>query len=246
MEQVYVVLITFCTTFIGGLLALKFGRHVHMLYAFSGGILLGAAFFELLPEAIELHGDVRTVFATTVIAFVAFYIVQRFLFIHAHHPEENEHEVAGFGHRHVDTKHLGVIGASGMALHSFLDGSAIGLGFAVNAEVGFVVAAAVIAHDFGDGVSTVTMMLRHKNSRAKTILLLSLDAVAPVIGALIAYNLHIAQPVLGLLLAFFAGFFLYLSTSDLLPEAQHESGVLMPFATVIGAAIMYGITFFVQ
>lgn len=264
-----VVFITFCSTFIGGLLALKYGKHIHWLNAFSAGILLGAAFFELLPEAINLNGSVREVFAITVIAFLVFYMIQRFVVMHAchehsknakkdirkhthddmhyqpHSHSHDEHEIGHF-HKHADdTKQLGLISASGLALHSFLDGSAIGLGFAVSPVVGLTIAIAIIAHDFGDGVSTVTLMLRHKNSKAKAFMLLAIDAIAPVIGAVIFINVSMPQAILGLMLAFFAGFFLYLSTSDLLPEAQRESNNMIIFATVMGAAVMFAITLFV-
>jgi ZIP family zinc transporter len=245
MNPYLIVLVTFCSTFIGGLLALRFGKHIHWLNALSAGILLGAAFFELLPEAIELNHEVRLVFGLTVLAFIIFHLLQRTTLLHhCNDADEKSHKHVG-SHAHEDTRHIGVMGAAGLALHSFLDGSAIGLGFAVSPAVGVTVAIAVIAHDFGDGVSTVTLMLRHKNTRAKTFLLLAIDAIAPLIGAIIFINLAVPEAVLGALLACFAGFFLYLSTSDLLPEAQRDTrskGIL--FATIAGAAIMFAITFF--
>ncbi len=258
MNPYIVILITFCSTFIGGLLALKYGKHIHWLNALSAGILLGAAFFELLPEAINLNGSVRIVFAVTVLAFLIFYMLQRFVVMHAchehtkkgkdahHHPHTHSHDHENLHKDSHDTKKLGLLSASGLALHSFLDGSAIGLGFAINPAVGLTVAIAIIAHDFGDGVSTVTLMLRHKNTKAKAFILLAIDAIAPVLGAVIFINVSIPQQVLGLFLAFFAGFFLYLSTSDLLPEAQRESNNnTIIFATAVGAAIMFAITFFI-
>ncbi len=246
-----IILITFCSTFIGGLLALRYGKHIHWLNALSAGILLGAAFFELLPEAINLAGNVRLVFAVTVGAFIFFYFLQRLTILHACHEHTSGKQKQAHNHTHShkhsgDTKHMGVISASGLALHSFLDGSAIGLGFAIDPIVGLTIAVAIIAHDFGDGVSTVTLMLRHKNTKAKTLLLLSIDALAPVLGALIFMNLSVPGYILGLMLAFFAGFFLYLSTSDLLPEAQRETDTTkIILVTALGAALMYGITLFV-
>jgi ZIP family zinc transporter len=88
-------------------------------------------------------------------------------------------------------------------------------------------------------------MLKHKNSKGRTLFLLFLDALAPVLGALIALNLHLPPVYLGLILAFFAGFFLYLSTSDLLPEAHrnnHSYAILG--STVLGTVIVFIITRF--
>lgn len=235
MNPLIIVIITFCSTFFGGLLALKYSKHTHVLNAFSAGVLLGVVFFDLLPEAVELSSDAKLALGMTIAGFFVFYILQRFTIIHACHEHGEAHH----------TPHVGVLGAAGLAFHSFLDGAAIGLGFAVDVKVGAIIALAVIMHDFGDGVSTVTVMLKHKNSRRKTLLLLFLDALAPVLGALIAINLSMPENYLGLILAFFAGFFLYLSTSDLLPEAHrnnHSYGILA--MTVLGAALVFLITRF--
>jgi len=246
MNPYIVIAITFCSTFIGGLLALRFGKHLHWLNALSAGILLGAAFFELLPESLELNPNARLLFLCTVGTFILFYLLQRVMLIHACHDTDAASHPHAHGHPHADTKNLGLLSASGLVLHSFLDGSAIGLGFAVSPAIGLAVAIAIIAHDFGDGVSTVTLMLRHKNTRARTFALLALDAIAPVIGAVIAINLHVPETVLGLLLAGFAGFFLFLSTSDLLPESHRDNSSLwLTAATVSGAGIMFFITLFV-
>ena len=77
------------------------------------------------------------------------------------------------------------------------------------------------------------------------MLLLFIDALAPLVGVLIAINLTIAEAWLGLILAFFAGFFLYISTSDLLPEAHRENNsYLILFATALGTTIVFFITRF--
>ncbi len=171
----------------------------------------------------------------------------RFTVIHAGHLHEQGHkrateQGAHHGCLHSDTRHIGLVGASGMALHSFLDGAVIGLGFVVSVKVGIIIALAVIMHDFGDGLSTVTVMLRHKNSRARTLLLLFVDALAPVLGAFIAVNLSVPAAWLGVVLAFFAGFFLYLSTGDLLPEANENPSYAILGMTVLGALIVFGVT----
>ena len=234
MNPLYIVAITFFSTFFGGLLALRFGKHIHVLNALSAGVLLGVVFFDLLPEAIVINTDTRLVLGMTILGFFVFYVLQRYTLIHACH----EH-----GGKSHDTKRIGILGASGLAFHSFMDGAAIGLGFVVDVKVGIVVALAVIMHDFGDGVSTVTIMLRHKNSRARTLTLLFFDALAPFLGALVAVNLQVPESYLALILAFFAGFFLYLSTSDLLPEAHkdnHSYGILA--VTVAGTLLVLLIT----
>ena len=64
-------------------------------------------------------------------------------------------------------------------MHSFLDGFAIGSAFHANSTIGGLVAIAVIAHDFGDGVSTVGVVLGSKGGFRASIGWLLADAIAP-------------------------------------------------------------------
>jgi zinc transporter ZupT len=111
----------------------------------------------------------------------------------------------------------GALGAGSLSAHSFLDGFAIGLAFKVSAAVGAIVSAAVLAHDFSDGINTVSIILRNKGDNRSAFGWLLIDAAAPVAGAASTLMLPFPQTALGLCLALFAGVFLYIGASDLLP-----------------------------
>jgi zinc transporter ZupT len=44
----------FCATFAGGLFALRLRDKLHLVLGFSAGAVIAVAFFDLLPEALEL------------------------------------------------------------------------------------------------------------------------------------------------------------------------------------------------
>jgi len=96
---------------------------------------------------------------------------------------------------------------------------------------------AVVAHDFADGLNTVTFMLATRNNRWRTLALLVIDAIAPVLGALCAGVLYIAPRLLAYQLSFFAGFLLYLGASDLLPQVHEKTRVALIAATIAGVAV---------
>lgn len=208
--------------------------------SFTAGVLIGVVFFDLMPEIFLLSKtkglDVTQALIFLVGGFLLIHILEKFAIIHASH--EEEYAV----HRHPT---VGLINASGLSFHSFLDGVGIGLGFQVSPQVGLVVALAVIAHDFSDGLNTVTLMLSHKNTTKKALILLFMDAIAPVLGAASTLLFSIPDKILILYLGFFAGFLLYIGASDLLPEAhsQHSSFKLIGL-TIIGVLFIFFVTRF--
>ncbi len=231
---------TFVSTFLGGLFALRNKDKLHFIMSLTAGVLVGVVFFDLMPEIFDLSIQSKTevIFplATLVGAFLFIHILEKFAIIHASH--EEEYAV----HRHPT---IGLINASGLSFHSFLDGVGIGLGFQVSPHVGLIVALAVIAHDFSDGLNTVTLMLSHKNTDKRAKVLLLVDAVAPILGVLSTLLFRIPNNILILYLGFFAGFLLYIGASDLLPEAHSKhSSYKMIALTILGAAFIFLVTRF--
>ncbi|HEY0372822.1 MAG TPA: ZIP family metal transporter [Thermoanaerobaculia bacterium] len=178
-------LLAFAMTLAGGAFAFRYQRSLKLIMAFSAGLLIGVVFLDLVPEISALAGgagtDMRTLMIVLICGFMAIFLLEKLTIIHS----EKTHGAPG--HHHA----VGLAGAIGLSFHSFLDGLAIGVGFQAGREVGFVVLLAVLAHDFADGLNTVTFMLATKNSRWRTIALLVVDASAPVAGALLANVLRI-------------------------------------------------------
>jgi zinc transporter ZupT len=63
-----------------------------------------------------------------------------------------------------------------------------------------------------------------------------------VFGVLVTLLFSVSEESLGLLLALFAGFFLYIGASDLIPESHHQHPKFMTtLMTLLGAAVLYAI-----
>ena len=239
--QVIVVLIavaTFGATMAGGLVALRATAHIGLIIALGAGVRIGAAFFDLAPESASELGSIDNAMIWAGVGFLAFYILERLTLLHV------GHETGQVLDRH---EHVGILGAGGMSVHSFLDGVAIGAAFHASTQIGLIVALVVVLHDFSDGIGTVSVLLANAASRRTAFRWLVIDATAPMVGALITFSLTIEGDVLGALLGIFVGFFLYVGGAELLPEAHRKerSGWVM-IATVIGAFFIYGATRVVQ
>lgn len=221
--------ITLISTGLGGLAAIRLRDRLHLLLGFSSGAVLGVALFDLLPEIFALHNG-ASYMPVVALGFLAFFGLERYTAMH----RAREHAHAVDAHE----QELGTWNAGGLALHSFLDGVAIGVGFQTNFGVGLLIAMGVIAHDLSDGLNTVTVVLAHGNPLRRAVYWLAVDMLMPVLGAAATLLFDLRAGLLPWLLAFFAGSFLYIGASDLLPEAREHDSPLVAVATVIGMAVM--------
>ena len=224
----------FVSTLVGGLFALRFRDKLHLILGFSAGAVIGVAFFDLLPESIELGQqffDVATVTQFVTVGFLLYLLLDRTIFFHSHSGEE--------GVEHAST-HRGILGAGSLCFHSFLDGVAIGLAFQVSAAIGAVVTAAVLVHDFSYGINTVNLVLKNAGRRSSAFRWLLVDAVTPVLGAGSTLFFTLPEKYLSIILALFTGFFLYIGASDLIPESHHaHPKILTTFMTVLGVGVLF-------
>lgn len=232
---VAISLATFVFTLLGGLFALRFKDKLHLILGFSAGAVIAVAFFDLIPEAIELGRkafEVSTITSFTAAGFISYMLLDRFAGMHGHGCDEN-----GCTHHHV---RRGKLAAGSLAIHSFLDGVVIGLAFQVSEVVGSVVTVAVLVHDFSDGVNAVNLILKSKGGRKEAVFWLLVDAAAPVIGVLSTLLFTLSETMLAVVLAVFAGSFLYIGASDLLPESHHSHPTKWSsIMTVVGMAVLF-------
>jgi zinc transporter ZupT len=232
---------TFLSTLSGGTFALRNKDRLHRILGYTAGVLIGVVAFDILPEIFKTlqknNMSATGPMVALVLGFLLFHIVEKSMLIH--HSQEDEYTL----HHHPQ---VGVASALALSGHSFLDGVGIGLGFQAGNAVGIAVAIAVIAHDFTDGLNTVNLMLLNKNSSKRARILLFADAIAPVIGVLATKLIHIDNAGLTLYLGFFAGFLLYIGSSEILPEAHSEHSSYGTIAlTVLGATFMFVVTRFI-
>ena len=218
--------------------------------SFVAGLMLGIALLHFLPDAdAQLHSLDKT--AEWVLGgFMAMFFVQRFFHFHHHdlpdgdpedccgHDHSHEHSHGEHEHAHTladkSAKQLSWVGtALGLTLHSLLDGLALAAAVEAGAQghmkiAGLGVALVVILHKPFDAMAVSTLMAASGSSKASRHALNGLFALASPIGAALFYlgTQHFAGgnvPALGYALAFCAGSFLCIASSDLLPELQFHS-----------------------
>jgi zinc and cadmium transporter len=226
-------------------------RRLQMAISLVAGLMLGIALLHFLPDAAEqLHSVDRTV-AWMLGGFLVMFFVQRFFHFHHHDspegdPEDCSHEHAEHDGHDDDHGHhahslaeksaqqLSWVGtALGLTLHSLLDGLALAAAVAAGSHdharlAGLGVALVVILHKPFDAMAVSTLMTASGSSRFSRHVLNGLFSLASPLGAVLFYLgvSHFADSnaiFLGCALAFCAGTFLCIASSDLLPELQFHS-----------------------
>jgi zinc and cadmium transporter len=232
---VLLLLVPVVSTLLGGLLAVRGRRYLPVLIAAGAGLLLGAAFLDLLPEAVELGAsasmDAGRVLGLTLVFFLGFVGVESFL---------DAQKAKPLGSRGERT--MGRVAGGMMIFHSFRDGMAIGAAFAASHAAGYAVALGICAHDLGDGMNTVLLTTGGRRARRADYLFLAADAAAPFLGGLVTVWWLVSSRSAVVLLALAAGFFLQMATSDLLPrvrDVEGKRGVLLG-AVMAGAGVIWG------
>lgn len=200
------------------------------LLAFGAGAFIATSFADLLPDAVEQSQEARSVFLAAMGGLVAFFILERFLMRYGFHANGHAHE------DHMES--LPALLIVGDSIHNFLDGVVIAVAYVSSPALGLTTALAVASHELPQEIGDFSILLNHGWSRSKVFLVNLVQSLATIPGAIIGYLGGIALARhLPVFLAAAAGIFLYLGSSDLIPELHHRAGhrqvlhVVIPFLT---------------
>ncbi len=236
----YIIFFSFIgsvVSLVGGVLLLwkeKFALKIsHFLSAFAAGALLGTTFFDLLPEAQEAaEGGSVNVYFWTLAGILLFFLLERFIHHHdqSHSPKEK-----------VTVIPLIIIGDT---VHNFIDGVAIAATFLISIPLGIITALAVAVHEIPQEIGDFGLMLSKGVARKKVLLLNFYSALAAMVGAILTYVAK--DSIVGMLpiiLGLTSGFFIYIASSNLIPEIHSREDKKIAFwetmMLILGVLVIY-------
>lgn len=224
-------------SFIGALLLLLKKEISHsrllIIVSFAAGAMLAAAFFDLMPEALEGAGEDAPLFIFA--GIVLFLFVESFL--HWHHCQKEKCDV-------YKVKSAGYMNLIGDGVHNFLDGVIIASAYLVSVPVGIAATIAIIFHEIPQEIGDFAVLLHAGFKKEKALLYNFVSASAAIAGTLLGYFfLSSFSGLLPYATALAAGGFIYVSTSDLFPEISRHHDLrhlaLQLFFVLVGAAVVY-------
>jgi len=219
---------------------------VPMLVSYAIGALLGTAFLNALPEALELSRDPVRITATVLFGILLFFILEKLVLWRHCHVEECEvhdplHSQPPLAHSH-DNDH----GRSGMMImlgdtfHNFVDGILIAAAFMANTQLGIVTSIAIIAHEIPQEAGGFLILLHSGYTRRQSLILNLLSSVATLVGGVLAYfMLKDMSDIIPSILGLAAASMIYVAMSDLIPGLHKRPEIRATIQQV--ALIMLGI-----
>ncbi len=206
---------------------------IFYLISFSAGTLLGAAFFDLMPEAAAKLGQFA--FELVFAGIIAGFVMEKIIHWHHHHHVDHKGE-----HTHP----MGMLTLAGDASHNFFDGVAISAAFIVSTPLGIATTLAVAAHEIPHEIGNFSLLIYSGYSRSRALFFNFLTALTAIAGGILFYFFSGAVSNFeSIALAFTAGTFIYVSSADLIPELHKEKGArgsgIQLVLMAAGAAIIW-------
>jgi zinc and cadmium transporter len=208
-------------------------RGLLILISFAAGALLGDAFLHLIPEVAESEAGLDLAASFALLGGVlTFFVLEKILhWHHAHVPsEEVLHPVA-------------VTNLIGDGLHNFVDGAIVAGGFLVSTKLGLATAIAVALHEIPQEMGDLGILVHAGMKPRRAIAFNVLTALAAIVGAVATLLVAAAVgSIERMLVPFTAGGFVYIASSDLIPELHKEpeagKSILQLVALLAGVAVM--------
>jgi zinc and cadmium transporter len=202
-----------------------------LLISFSAGTLLGGAFFHLLTESIEEFGNPLKIFIFMLSGFVIFFILEKIF--RWHHCHDGNCETK---------KHLGKLNLIGDGFHNIIDGLVLVSAFSVDIKFGLSILFAIALHEVLQEIGDFGVLLYAGYSKTKSLLYNFISASTILIGVVLGYFLiYNIENLNNFLLPFAAGSFIYIATSDIIPELHKEINIKKSFLSFIFFVLGLGI-----
>lgn len=236
VSVILVSLISFIGVFTLSIKTEKLKKILIYLISFSAGALLGDAFIHLLPEIVEKTGFTLDISIYILTGIVIFFGLEKVInWQHCHHPITENHV-----HPFV---YMNLVGDG---FHNLLDGLIIGASYIISMPIGVATTTAIALHEIPQEIGDFGVLVHGGFSKVKALFMNFASSLLAVVGVIIALTLkNFIDNLEIILVALAVGGFIYIASSDLIPELHKETGkkksLLQVIVFIIGILIMLGL-----
>jgi zinc and cadmium transporter len=216
-----------------------------ILVAFATGSILATALFDLIPESLhhleELNANGAGItkeflFINVIFGFVIFFILERFIYWFHGHAHEYENKLVCYDELNESSskilekggkiKSFALLNLIGDGLHNFLDGIIIMVAFLSDPATGVIITLAVAFHEIPQEIGDFGILIYGGFTKKKALIFNFLSGMIALIGGIIALIFSNTVAFFNLFfLAFSGGGFLYIASTELMPELIKEKNL---------------------
>ncbi len=210
-------ILIFLSTFIPSLIPLildKKSVQIQLLMSFVSGVLIAVTFYHLIPLSVQLQKENLGYYI--LLGFLIFYILERFIIVHPC----QEHGCV--------SHHIGIGALIGLSLHCLLTGFSLGIAIDGTKFAGTSLSPllfAICVHKIPESFSLSTLLVQSKISTQRVFIYLLIYCFMTPLGIYLSkeslINFGLNQSLYSLF-AISTGTFIYIATSDLLPQIHRR------------------------
>jgi zinc and cadmium transporter len=206
---------------------------IPLFVSFSVGGLLGDALLHLLPEAIAINSGVN-LSLFILLGIITSFVIEKFVqWRHCHVPTSKEHPHP-----------FAIMNLIGDAVHNFIDGLIIGASYLTSLGIGITTTLAIVFHEIPQEIGDFGVLMHGGFKRNRAIFLNFVTALSAIAGTVVSLLVgSYVQGIQNLLIPFALGSFVYIASSDLIPELHKETkpskSAVQLLMMTLGIAIMY-------
>lgn len=224
-------------------------KSVFLFIGLATGALLGDAILHIIPESLGEAENPTLISTVILVGFLFFFALEKFFHWHHHN---HEHAPDHYAHSEDKAKEkikpLGFMILFSDGIHNLVDGLIIGASYLVSIEVGIATTIAVVLHEIPQEISDFGILIHAGFTKTKALLVNFASALTAFVGAMIPLTFHhIHEDFVPIAVAFAAGNFIYIASSDLVPELHKTTApkrsTTQFIMILIGISIMYGLLF---
>lgn len=219
----------------------NFSRYIVSLVSLAVGSLFGDAFIHIIPESFESIASPSLVGFLIISGILLFFTIEKLVrWRHCHNTDCLDTKDS----HHTHSDHIVANSLVGDFFHNFIDGVIIAASYLVSFELGLATTLAVLMHEIPQEIGDFAIYLHRGRSLIQSFWLNLLTAFSSVLGVIATFIIGVSFTNFSLyMLPVTAGGFIYLASSDLIPELhRHTASAKNSFSQILfvslGVALM--------
>ncbi|WP_018249580.1 ZIP family metal transporter [Orenia marismortui] len=218
------------SVFIGSLIALFFNIKksvIGFIMAFGTGVLMGAAAFELLTEAVE-NGGITVTAISFILGAALFTLFNLIIAKKGGHSRKRSQDNI--------TENSGIAIFMGTVMDAIPESVIIGVSLTKEENISLLLVVAIFISNFPEGLSSSSGLKKAGYSKTKILVLWLIVSFLAILSSIVGFIFleHGSEALIATISSFAAGGIVAMLSSTMMPEAYEDGGPIVGLISALG------------